>query len=739
MIDRREASESPVPHYRPGEVVSVLVATPVDRRLDYRMTADGGSDGSFVRVPLGPRTVLGVVWGRGECQLDPARIRDIDRVLDVPPMQADMKRFLTRAADYTLTSLNAMLVLSMRVQGLGDPPGVQSVYGAGEGRPDRMTPARERALTFLGGQRDARFPLSELAEKSGVSPAVIKGLVKWGAVTVSERRRDARYPTLDPARPGPDLSPDQRQAADAFRERIRSGGHRTCLLNGVTGSGKTAVYLEAVAECLEKGRQALVLLPEIALTGEFLDQVHQRFGAVPACWHSAITGAERRRCWRMAAEGGAQLVVGARSALFLPFRNLGLIVVDEEHDSSYKQEDGILYNARDMAVLRASVCRSLAILASATPSLESWSNWKSGKYTGFRLPERYGHAALPELRAIDLRQETLDRETWISPTLAKEIETGWVRGEQSLLFLNRRGYAPVTVCRNCGHQLGCDHCDARLVLHRFRGKLVCHQCGESRLEPTVCARCGASGKLNAIGPGVERLAEEAKERFPEQRISVLSSDVALSAQAMRERIRQIAEGGVDIIIGTQMVAKGHHFPLLSTVGVIDADLGLQGGDLRAAERTYQLIHQVSGRAGREGRPGVSLIQTHQPEHPVIQSILSGDGEAFRRSEAAQRKSAGVPPYGRLAAVILTGTDLAAVNAAAQGLAGNAEILRRQQIVLYGPAPAPVARVRGRHRVRLLARAPRSVVMQPPLRAWRDSVRLPASVRMQIDIDPQSFH
>ena len=424
--------------------------------------------------------------------------------------------------------------------------------------------------------------------------------------------------------------------------------------------------------------------------------------------------------------------------MFLPFAKLGIIVIDEEHDSSFKQEDGVFYNARDMAVLRASICRAVAVLVSATPSLESWVNWKSGKYSGVRLPKRYGAATLPELRAIDLRQEGIDPGRWISPSLAEAVESSLEQGRQALLFLNRRGYAPVTVCRACGHQIGCENCDARLVLHQMQRSLMCHQCGEKRAVPSTCANCGVSGKLTAIGPGVERLAEEAFDRFPNARLTVFSSDLAQSGHEIRNRIREIAAGNVDIVIGTQMVAKGHHFPLLSTVGVIDADLGLRGGDLRAAERTFQLINQVSGRAGRDGTRGISLIQTHQPEHQVIKAILSGDGEAFRRSEADLRKAVGAPPFGRFAAAILSGTDLDSVNGVAQELARNAGILRKGKIELFGPAPAPIARVRGRFRVRFLARSAKEVPIQGRLRSWRDSVKVPSSVRIQIDVDPQSF-
>lgn len=724
--------------FGPGDTVAVLTRQPVNRLLDYRIPEGGAQTGCFVEVPLGPRTVTGVVWGPGRGQFDRSKLRAIKRILDVPPMRPEMLRFLNRASEYTVSPLNSLLALATRVQGLGDPPKFRQVYVAGEGRPSRMTPARQRVLDIFRGQPDAEFSLGDLVDEARVSASVIKGLADQDCIIRAQRPWYEPFPTLDLERPGPELTAQQLRAAEHVKELLGRGEHKACLLKGVTGSGKTAVYLDAVRECLRGGRQALVMLPEIALTEEFLNRVGERFGVIPAVWHSSVSSRERRRCWRMVAENRAQLVVGARSALFLPFADLGIIVVDEEHDSSFKQEEGVLYNARDMAVLRASICRAVALLVSATPSLESWVNWKSGKYSGVDLPKRFGAATLPELRAIDLCQEQLDPGHWISPSLAEEVESSLKQGKQALLFLNRRGYAPVTICRACGHQIGCEQCDARLVLHQMRRLLMCHQCGETRAVPSVCTNCGTPGKLAAIGPGVERLAEEAFDRFPDARLTVFSSDLAQSGHEIQNRIREITDGKVDIVIGTQMVAKGHHFPLLRTVGVIDADLGLRGGDLRAAERTFQLIHQVSGRAGRDGTRGVSLIQTHQPEHPVIKAILSGDGEAFRRTEADYRKAAGVPPFGRFAAAILSGADLGSVNRVAQELARNAGILRNGKIELYGPAPAPIARVRGRYRVRFLAKSAREIPIQGKLLRWRDSVKLPSGIRMQIDVDPQSF-
>ncbi|MEP2533336.1 primosomal protein N' [Shimia sp.] len=726
-------------YFDEGALVAVLTTQPLDRFLDYKAPAGGCFEGAFVEVPLGPRRVLGVVWGPGKGDFDISRIRPVNRVLDVAPMDPGMKTFLERAADYTLTPLHAMLRLATRAPGLSDPPSMRKVYRLGEGVPDRQTDARRRVLETLQDYGGLSFTLKELGEMAGVTTSVVKGLVKQDVVREEDTPRDMPFARLDPEYGGKTLTDAQAAGAEALCVGVNSGRYGTTLLRGVTGSGKTEVYLEAVAACLRNGRQALVLLPEIALTAEFLTRVEARFGARPAEWHSGVTMTERRRTWKMVGEGGASLIVGARSALFLPYRDLGLIVVDEEHDTSYKQEDGVLYNARDMTVLRASLCDARVVLASATPSLESWANAEAGKYEKLELSARYGAAVLPEMRAIDMRVEDLPASRWISSTLKAAVDRRVLRGEQSLLFINRRGYAPVTICRACGHQVGCDHCDARMVEHRFLKRLVCHQCGETKPMPEICPSCEVEGKLAPVGPGVERLAEEAGALWPEARLAVLSSDLFGSARALKEGIETIAAGGADIIIGTQLVAKGHNFPLLTLVGVIDADLGLQGSDLRAAERTFQLMRQVAGRAGRADKPGTAMLQTFQPEHPVIRSILAGDELGFWKAEADERRHAGVPPFGRMAGIILSGGDVSQVFDLGNALARNADMLRAIGADVYGPAPAPIARVRGRHRVRLLVKAGKGVPLQAALAQWVGQFRLKGDLRLAVDIDPQSFY
>ncbi|NVO28369.1 primosomal protein N' [Donghicola sp. C2-DW-16] len=721
-----------------GQPCAVLTTQPLDRALDYLAPEGGCWLGAYVEVPLGPRRVMGVVWGPAAGDYDRAKLRAIHRVLDVPPMREELRTFIIKAADYTLTPLPAMLRLATRAPGLTDPPATRRILRLGQGEPDRMTDARQRVLEVIHEYGGLAFTQRELADMAGVTTSVIKGLVKQGALTEEDAPKDLPFPHLDPAHKGKDLTEDQAAAAASLAKGINSGLYGTTLLKGVTGSGKTEVYLEAVAACLRQGRQALVLLPEIALTSEFLTRLEARFGGRPAEWHSGVTMTDRRRTWKMVAEGGAQVVVGARSALFLPFRDLGLIVVDEEHDTSYKQEDGVLYNARDMAVLRASLCSARVVLASATPSLESWANAEAGKYERLNLTSRFGASVMPEMRAIDMRAETLAASTWISPTLRKAVEERMSLGQQSLLFLNRRGYAPVTICRACGHQVACPHCDARMVEHRFLKRLMCHQCGETIPMPEACPSCHVEGKLAPVGPGVERLAEEAAKVFPEARIAVLSSDLFGSARALKEEIKRIADGAADIVIGTQMVAKGHNFPLLTLVGVIDADLGLQGSDLRAAERTFQLMRQVAGRAGRTELKGLALLQTFQPEHPVLRAILSGDEEGFWQAEAAERQAAGVPPYGRMVGIIVSSEELNDAFDVANQLTRHSEVLREAGAQVYGPAPAPIARIRGRHRVRLLVKSPKGVFLQKVIALWVRNVRVRNTTRLTIDIDPQNF-
>ena len=725
--------------FGPGHSVGVMLPAPFDGPLDY--AAPEGmtlSEGDFVQVELGARLVTAIVWGPGQGRVAPEKLKPVARRYDVAPMAPSMRRFLERAAEYTLTPPGMMVRLATRVPDLGKPVPVRRVWQLTGADLDRATPARLRVIEVLNTHGGLGFGTAELAKMAGVSHAVVTGLAKAGVLAAHETARDAPFPPLFGQRAGEHLNEGQASAAARLRADVAAGVFKPVLLHGVTGSGKTEVYLEAVAECIAAGRQALVLVPEVALTPGFLARVEARFGACPGEWHHGVATPERRRVWTAVSEGRLQLVVGARSALFLPFQSLGLIVVDEEHETSFKQEENVLYHARDMAVLRAAEEDAVIVLASATPSLETWVNAEAGKYTRLDLPERFGAAVMPTMRMIDLREHNPGRNRWIAEPVVEAARARLSRGEQVLFFLNRRGYAPLTRCIGCGYNFQCPHCDCLMVTHRFRDQLLCHQCGHVARTPRACPECGRDDRLSIIGPGVERLAEEAADLFPGARVAILSSDIAETPEQMKTRLDAIAAGEADIIIGTQIVAKGHNFPLLTLVAVIDADMGLQGGDLRAAERTFQLIHQVSGRAGRADKPGVAMIQTASPDHDVMRAILSGEPEAFWRAEAALRQEAGAPPFGRMAGVVVSGTDEGNVWEISNALARNAAVLAEAGAQVLGPAPAPFARLRGRHRVRLLVRAPKSARLQPALKMWRATVKPGSNTRIVIDIDPQSF-
>ena len=601
--------------------------------------------------------------------------------------------------------------------------------------PVRMTGARARVIGLLAdGMVRGK---SEAARESGVSAGVIEGLIDEGTLAAVVLPPEPVAEKPDPDFMPSEFTPDQGAAAAALRATVANGGYSVTLIDGVTGSGKTEVYFEAVADTIRAGRQSLVLMPEIALTAQFLDRFAARFGTRPAEWHSQLTPRKRARTWRAVADGDVSVVVGARSALFLPYADLGLIVVDEEHDPAYKQEDGVHYHARDMAVVRGHIAKIPVVLASATPSVETEVNARRGRYARLALPERFGGARLPSVEAIDLRAERPPTGRFISPTLAGAIKTALERKEQALLFLNRRGYAPLTLCRACGFRFACPNCDAWLVDHRFRKQLVCHHCGFAMPHPRQCPHCHAVDSYVAVGPGVERLEEEVRALFPEARVLVLSSDLVASVERMREEFAEIAEGRFDIVIGTQLVAKGHHFPMLNLVGVIDADLGLANGDPRAAERTFQLLHQVVGRAGRDAGVGRGFLQTHQPEHPVMRALIAQDREAFYSAEIALREKTQYPPFGRLASVVVSGPDRHAAEAFARAFARAAP--QYDGVRVLGPAEAPLALVRGRHRLRLLIRAPRGFDLSGYLREWLAAApRKHGSIKLDIDVDPQSF-
>ncbi|MBO0332417.1 primosomal protein N' [Sneathiella sp. CAU 1612] len=716
--------------------VRVLLPLSIGDVYDYRAPDSLNIEiGHFVTVPLGKREVVGVVWEEAiNSVLAEERMKDILSVLPCAKLPPESLKFIDWVSQYTMQRRGRVLRMAMSVPDALYPKAPRTGYRFTGELPEKITAARQRVLDVVseGGAQTA----TDLAAIAGVSTSVIKGLAVKGVLETVNLPAEAPLQPANWQHAAFDLSPDQDTAATALTSFVAEDSYHVALLEGVTGSGKTEVYFEAIAACLKEGRQALVLLPEIALTAQWLARFEDRFGARPVEWHSDLSQSIRRRNWRAVIDGRADIVVGARSALFLPFSKLGLIVVDEEHESSFKQDEGVPYNARDMAVVRGKIGGCPVVLASATPSLESLINARNGKYEYLKLPSRYGGATLPNVNIVDLKEHKLGSQRWISDPLREAMEETLSMGQQVMLFLNRRGYAPLTLCDTCGHRLQCPHCSAWLVEHRLMKRLQCHHCGFTSALPKCCSECGAEESFKACGPGIERLVEEAEALFPGRRIAMMASDTISSPRAAAEFVAAMERGEIEILIGTQIVAKGYHFANLTLVGIVDADLGLAGGDLRASERTYQLLSQVTGRAGRESSSGTVFLQSYLPEHPVIEAIARQEGEAFFKLEAAGRESAGMPPYGRLAAVILSGTN-------AESVAGFASELARQapmgeKITVLGPAPAPLSMIRGRHRYRFLVKCTKDIPIQSVLGKWLQGRKVPNNIRLQIDIDPYNF-
>ncbi len=717
--------------------VKVLLPLPLAAAYDYRVPEGMVlAHGDFVTVPLGKRKVTGVVWDKSiPGRIVENKLKDVEARLDLPSLNEDCRKFVDWVAAYTLSPPGAVLRMIMSVPSALVQPKPTIAYKKKKIYGDlRMTSSRRRVLALVEG----RPPMSaiDIMKRADVGMSVIRGLTDAGILATVNLPTAVDIEMPDPKRPGPVLSEIQYNASLSLREKIRQGGYSVSLLDGVTGAGKTEVYLEAIAENIESGQQTLVLLPEIALSVEWLDRFLDRFGAAPLVWHSDLTHAQRRKSWRVIVEGRAPVVVGARSALFLPFPDLGLIIVDEEHDGAFKQEEGVIYHARDMAVVRANLSEIPIVLVSATPSLETVINANKGRYHRLLLSSRFGKAEFPKVHTVDLRHEPLVPKQWLSTILRDALGQVLEAGQQAMLFLNRRGYAPLTLCRACGHRMECPNCTAWLVEHRLVGRLQCHHCGYATRILDECPTCAVQGMMVACGPGVERLSEEVATLFPKARIASMTSDTVHSTSAAQELIRQISEQKIDLVIGTQMIAKGHNFPMLTLVGVVDADLGLSGGDLRAVERTYQLLHQVSGRAGRAALPGTVYLQTHHPDHPVITALTSGDRDRFLAEEITLRRDGLWPPFGRLAALILSSRDELLVDRYSAILSRSAP--NRDDVRVLGPAPAPMAILRGRHRRRFLIKATRAVNLQLLIRRWLRDIKLPGTVRLQVDVDPYSF-
>jgi primosomal protein N' (replication factor Y) len=726
---------TPAPLPIPGRV-PVLLPYPFAGPFDYAPPAGPTlAPGDIVLVPLNRRQEAGVVWDAPSGPpVAAAKLKPVSARLDTPGLPAPLRRFIDWVAGYTMAAPGEVLAMALRVNALAPPVPAQGFVAADPLPEAHLTEPRRRVLHILSDRIARTGP--ELARLSGASPAVIRAMAQAGLLLPTPVPAPPAFLPPDPSFIRPALSPEQAAIASALREAVAEDSFSVTLLDGVTGSGKTEVYLEAVAACLEAGRQSLILLPEIALSAQFLARFERRFGLAPALWHSDLSSRTRRITYRAVADGTARVVVGARSALFLPFGELGLVVVDEEHETAFKQEDGVVYHARDMAVVRARLSAAPAILVSATPSLETLANVEAGRYRHLKLTARHGGARLPEVVAIDLRDHAPDRGKFLSPTLIAAVRETLAAGEQAMFFLNRRGYAPLTLCRACGHRLQCPNCTAWLVEHRARHALACHHCGHHEPIPPACPVCKAEGTLAPIGPGVERITEEVASLFPEARRLVMASDTMPGPHAAADAARAIEAREVDLIIGTQIVAKGWHFPHLTLVGVVDADLGLAGGDLRAAERTVQLLHQVAGRAGRAEAPGRVLLQTFSPEHPVMQALVANDLAQFFAREAEARRPGNWPPYGRLAALIVSADTADAADLYARDLGRAAPA--GDGILVLGPAPAPLAILRGRHRRRLLLKTRRDIAVQPLLRTWLAAVQPARGVRVDVDVDPVSF-
>ncbi len=724
-----------VTDFAPGARVAVLLPLPLAGPYDYRvgvgMTVQAGD---IVDVPLGHRRATGVVWGKASDEVAASKLKDIHAVLDVAPIAAPLRKLVDWVAAYTLYPQGAVLRMVLSVPDALIAPKPVIAYALAKDAPDvRATKARTRVIEFC--RENPPLPAADIAREAGCGAAVVKGLHEAGVLASVTLEPNKDWPLPNPDHGGVTLSANQTEAAHTLAVQVGAGFSVT-LLDGVPGSGKTEVYFEAVAKALRDGRQVLVMLPEIALGAQWLERFEARFGVRPAMWHSEMTPAKRRDTWRAVHRGDARVVIGARSALFLPFSDLGLIVVDEEHDSSFKQEEGVVYHARDMSVVRARLEDIPLILVSATPSLETVTNVSRARYAEVSLPARHGGSDLAHVTLVDMRKQGPARGRWLSPVLADALAATFEAGDQAMIFLNRRGYAPLTLCRTCGHRLQCPRCTAWLVEHRLLGRLQCHHCGFQTKPPEICPNCEDKDSMVPCGPGVERLAEEIQLLFPGIRTVIAASDTVRGPRQASELVHMMEDKQVDLVIGTQIIAKGYHFPALTLVGVIDADLGLSGGEFRAAERTFQLLYQVAGRAGRGDRPGQVIVQTYMPEHPVIMALAAGDRDTFIAAESAAREEAHMPPFGSLVALIVSGRDEDLVDQAAAGLARSAP--RGEGLRVLGPAPAPMALLRGRHRRRLLLIAAVRGGVQSAVRAWIARAPIPKKVRVQVDVDPVSF-
>lgn len=728
--------------FKAGDVVKVLIPNVVNAGYDYRLTGPA-TLGQFVACRVMNRPYIGVVWGFGDSGLPPEKIKDVSAVYDARLAITDLQ-WIAKMSGWTLMTPGAVLRLIVNVPDAFSPPKMEQLYGLNITDAVRMTASRQAVADAFASNDNEPMSATDVQNIARVSPSVVRTMISGGILVPKEQRaRPTEYNSPEYHDCGNIvLNPEQQSAADVIGAAIDRGGFSVHLLDGITGSGKTQVYFDAAWRAYSRGGSVLLMMPEIALTAQFMHRFAARFGAAPVVWHSNLTAARRREIWRGVLRGEIRMVVGTRSALFLPWQNLGLIVVDEEHDTSYKQEDMGNYHARDMAVLRGKIAGFPVVLASATPSAETLQNVASGKYQVLRLTSRVGGAQLPKIETIDLRENRPEpyqvsdvlNNGFLSVPLCNAISDTIAAHRQVMLFINRRGFAPIVQCKKCGWVAGCPDCSVGMTYHRAVGKLLCHMCGRTAPMPTKCPDCG--GDVSMRGAGLEKIAEEVSVRFPSARVALVSSDTISTRQSLERIVAKMESGEIDIVIGTQILAKGHHFPNLTLVGVVDADMGLFGTDFRAAEHTFQQLFQVAGRAGRGEFPGRVLLQTYQPQHPVLCAICAGDRDAFMAADMASRQSAKMPPFGQLIAVIVECQREDTLKKYCAGLAAAAPCAPGVKIM--GPIAAGVYQIRNWYRMRFLVMGGPTTLLQPVVAHWLRAIKQPANMRVKVDVNPQNF-
>lgn len=732
--------------FKSGDIVKVLIPNVINTGYDYRLTSDADI-GAFVRCSVMNRQYIGVIIGNGDSNLDQSKIKPILEVCNLGHLSKNDIDWIYKMADWTLMTPGAVLRLIVNVPDAFNPPTIEQLYSFNFDKSIKITDARQAVCDAFQSNDNDAMSVNDIKNIAHVSQSVIKTMIKNGILTPSDKRlknaESFNYKYCDTGTVT--LNDEQKFAADTIADALKQNSFSVHLLDGITGSGKTQVYFDSVLHAYNMGKSVLLMMPEIALTAQFISRFEKRFGAPPVVWHSNLTSARRREIWRGVANGNIKIIVGTRSALFLPWQNLGLIVIDEEHDTSYKQEDMGNYHARDMAILRAKIANFPVILASATPSIETLYNVALGKYKRLRLMSRFGGAELPTIKTIDMRTEhpesykidtNSDQEIPgnLSPQLCEEISHTLAQHQQIMLFINRRGFAPIVQCKKCGWVAQCPDCSVGLTYHKRIDKLLCHMCGKTAVLPNICPQCG--NEVSMRGAGLEKIQQEVSVKFPTVRTELVSSDTIMSREALERLVTKMENNEIDIIIGTQILAKGHHFPNLTLVGVVDADMGLFGTDFRASEHTFQQLFQVAGRAGRGKIPGQVLLQTYQPEHPVIKAICAGKRDEFIASDMESRKNAKMPPYGQLIAVIVEADKEQTLKKYCEQLSNAAPILHGGKIM--GPIAAQIYQIRNWYRMRFLVAGPQNANLQPIVRNWLNKIKQPVNVRIKIDVNPQNF-